>query len=310
MAKPSANSNLDIFLNILNGVDKTYSNLPLRMKMDIERISSSMTQFGPRRMRRAGLGSEFFESRDYRPGVDEIRKIHARLSGRAGRPIVVEKEAEVPHNFFLWRDATSSMNYSSNPENYTKKQASEVMLLAFAKHLARNEEQIGIIDAQGVFRGARVTQSLANQLLGVSVMAGDMPVIARRLPENSTAVLFSDFLVEQDALVQSLGQLNGLGLNGFMVMVLDPQEIDFKFKGHTEFKGMEGEGTKAFKKAESMRIAYHEKMRQHIDGIEKICRSKGFRFIIQRTDQPLHNGLLAIYGLTPNAPAYAPVAAK
>lgn len=309
MGKQSEN-NLDTFLNILHGADKTYSNLPLRMKMDIERISRSLTEFGPRRMRRAGLGSEFFESRDYRPGVDEIRKINARLSGRAGRLIVVEKEAEVPHNFYMWRDSTPSMDYTSNADAYTKKQASEVMLLAFAKHLARNEEQIGIIDAQGVYRGARVTQSLANQLLGVSVMAGDMPIIGRRLPENSTAVLFSDFLVEKDALVKNLSQLNGLGLNGFMVMVLDPQEIDFKFKGHAEFKGMEGEGTKAFKKAESMRVAYQEKMRAHIDGIEAICRTKGFRFIVQRTDQPLHNALLAIYGLTPNAPAYAPVPGK
>lgn len=309
MAKASG-TNLDTFLNILQGVDKTYSNLPLRMKMDIERISRSLTEFGPRRMRSAGLGSEFFESRDYRPGVDEIRKINARLSGRAGRPIVIEKEAEVPHNFFLWRDATSSMNYTSNADAYTKKQASEVMLLAFAKHLARNEEQIGIIDMQGVYRGQRAAQSLANHLMGANVLAGDMPVIARRLPENSTAVLFSDFLVDTSSLVKNLSQLNGLGLNGFMVMVLDPQEIEFKFKGHTEFKGLEGEGTKAFKKAESMRAAYQEKMRAHIDGIERICRMKGFRFIIQRTDQPLHNGLLAIYGLTPNAPAYAPVPGK
>jgi uncharacterized protein (DUF58 family) len=309
MAKASG-TDLDTFLNILQGVDKTYSNLPLRMKMDIERISSSLTEFGPRRMRRAGLGSEFFESRDYRPGVDELRKINARLSGRAGRPVVVEKEAEVPHHFYLWRDSTPSMHYTSKTDLYTKKQASEVMLLAFAKHLARNEEQIGIIDAQGVYRGARAAQSLANQLLGVNVAAGDMPVIGRRLPENSTAVLFSDFLVEKDVLVKNLSQLGGLGLNGCMVMVLDPQEIDFRFKGHAEFKGLEGEGTKAFKKAESMRAAYQEKMRAHINDVEKICRMKGFRFIIQRTDQPLHNGLLAIYGLTPNAPAYAPVPGK
>jgi len=44
-------------------------------------------------------------------------------------------------------------------------------------------------------------------------------------------------------------------------------------------------------------------LEDHIRQIEKLCKAKGFKFILQRTDEPLHNGLLAIYGLSPKAPA-------
>jgi uncharacterized protein (DUF58 family) len=132
-----------------------------------------------------------------------------------------------------------------------------------------------------------------------------MPSVARKLPQHSTAVLFSDFMMDHDELLRGISQISGIGLKGYLVMTLDPQEIDFKFKGHVEFHGLEGEGKERFKKAESMRAAYQQKMREHLQQIEAICKAKGFKLIVQRTDEPLHNALMAIYGLRPNAPAHA-----
>jgi uncharacterized protein (DUF58 family) len=295
---------LDSFVRLLSGVDDTYRRLPLNMRLQVEKISQGLTEFGPRKLQRRGAGTEFFESRDFRPDVDEPRKINARLSGRAGKPVVVEKEAEIRQHFYLWRDPSPSMEFNSAAANYTKREAAEIMLLAFAKHLARNEELIGILDRRGTYRGGKASDSLTNHLLDVNIVTGnEMPSPARRLPQNSTAVLFSDFLMDHDTLLKGLSELNGTGLKGYLVMTLDPQEIDFKYKGHVEFDGLEGEGKERFKKAESMKAAYQEKMREHIDGIEKICKAKGFKLILQRTDEPLHNALLSIYGLRPSTPA-------
>jgi uncharacterized protein (DUF58 family) len=294
------------FFGLLAGADATYSKIPQRMRLQIDKISQGLSEYGPRKLRRRGPGTEFFESRDFRPDSDDPRRINARLSARAGKPVVIEKEAEIRQHFYLWRDSSGSMEYASQKDGYSKKQASEIMLLAFARHLARNEELIGILDRKGAYRGGKAQESVARKLLDVTIIAGDMPFPARKLPRHSTAVLFSDFLMDKEALVKGLDQLSGVGLKGFMVMVLDPEELDFNFKGHVEFEGLEGEGREKFKKAEAMKAAYQAKIKAHIDDVKGLCEAKGFRFILQRTDEPLHKGLLAIYGLSPDKPAHSP----
>jgi uncharacterized protein (DUF58 family) len=293
---------LNTLFGLLAGVDDTYGKLPINLKLEIEKISQGLTEFGPRKLQRSGPGTEYFESRDFRPEVDELKSINARLSAKFGRDIVVEKEAEIRQHFYLWRDATPSMNYASEGAHCTKKQASEIMLLAFAKHLAKNEELIGVLGNKGAFRGGKAPQSIAGQLMNVNIVTGDMPEMNRRLPRNSTVVMFSDFFMDLDDLKKSLLQLHGSSLRGYMVMVLDPEEIDFTFKGHVEFEGLEGEGKKRDTKAETLKEQYQEKMRQHIDNLQELARAKGFRFILQRTDEPLHDALLSIYGISSKSP--------
>lgn len=291
------NTRIEALFNLLAGADETYANLPISMALEIEKVAQGLPEFGPRKLSRRGIGTEFFESRDFRPDSDDPRKINARLSGRVGRPIIVEKEAEISQHIYLWRDPSPSMEYNG------KKQASEIMMLAFAKHLAKNEERIGIIDSKGAFRGGRASQWLSEQMLDtVTVVTGrDFPVVTQKIPLNSTAALFSDFLMDPDELKDGLNHLAGLGLGGYLVMILDPEELDFTFKGHAEFRGMEGEGKAVFKRAESLRNAYLEKMEHHINSIYELGRAKGFKLIIQRTDEPLHIGLLEIYGMHPSS---------
>lgn len=289
---------LTTLYNLLAEVDLSYEHLPQRMRLEIEKISQGMSEFGPRKLGRRGQGMEFFEARDFRPDSDDPKHIHARLSARRGRNVVVENEAEIMQHIYLWRDPSASMDYKSAEEVYSKKQAAEIMLLSLAKHLSKNEELVGILDKKGGFRGGKAAQAIAHQLLDVSVISGDVPNLERKLPANSTVVMFSDFLMDKQELINTLGEIQGNKLSGYLVMVVDPNEISFDFKGHIRFNGLEGEGSKSFKKAESMKAEYHKKMAAHIEWVADIAREKGFDFILQKTDEPLHEGLLALYGLS------------
>jgi len=291
---------LSRLFNLLAAVDKTYRRMPLNLRLEIEKISQGLAEYGPRKLRRRGTGTEFYESRDFRKGVDEYRQINPRLSAKEGKPIVVEKEAEIRQHFYLWRDSSASMHFASAGTRFTKKESSEIMLIALAKHLAKNEELIGILDLKGTYRGGKAGDILADHMMDVSIITGNMPVMGRKLPRNSTVVLFSDFM-DLKELETGLKQINGSGLKGYMIMVLDKQELDFNYRGHVEFEGMEGEGRERFKKAETMQDAYKKRMTQHINEVEKLCKAKGFTLIVQRTDKPLHNALMALYGLTPKA---------
>lgn len=283
---------------MLGEVDKTYGRVPEDMILQIEKLNRILCDFGPRLLRRRGAGMEFFDTRDFQPESDDPRRINVPLSQRAGRPIVIEKEAEVMQNIYLWRDSTDSMSYSSLNNGQTKKQAAEVMLLALARHLAANEEQIGILGQKEIYRGGKAHQKIAGQLMDVTIVAGDVPVPSRRLPRNSTAVLFGDFHTEPETLARSLDQLKNMGVRGYVVRVLDPNEIDFNYSGPTAFNGLEGEGRIEFQDAAKVRDAYRKAIKDDIDAVRKVAEEKGFRFILQRTDQPLENGLIKIYELS------------
>jgi len=287
---------------VLSRADTTYSKLPDRLKLQVEELVRGLAQYGPRKIPRKGAGMEFLEPRDFHPDKDEIKDINFRMSARAGRNIVLDKESEIRQHFYLWRKGSGTMNFSSDPKQLsTKKEAAEVMLLAFAKHLARNEELIGVLDKQGTYTGGRAPGNVAYHLQDVNIITGDVPNLHRKLPKNSTVVLFSDFFDDASELVNALDRLTGQGLRGYMVMTLDPQELDFdKYKGRTKFKGLSGEATKKFGKAEAERENYKFRMGQYINWVEKLATHKGYKLIIQRTDQPLSNALLQIYGLRPN----------
>lgn len=293
--------NVDNLDTVLSRADHTYSKLPQRLRLQVEELVRGLAQYGPRKLNRKGAGMEFIEARDFHPDKDEVKDINWRMSARAGKNIVVEKEAEVRQHFYLWRKGGGSANYSSNPKVLpTVKEATEVMLLAFAKHLARNDELIGVMDRKGTYTGGRVPGNVAHHLQDVNILTGDVPNLHRKLPRNSTVVLFSDFLEDDpSSLVDALDNLQGQGLRGFMVMTLDPEVLEFKkHKGHLEFQDMRNGGiTKEFSKAESLQNEYVHRIGQYVNWVQKLARNAGYKFILQRTDQPLSNALLQIYGL-------------
>src|SRR6185295_17545044 len=133
MGNPARNNgkNSSSIYSLLASADSTYSMLPPNMRLEIEKISRGLMEFGPRKLRRPGLGTEFYEARPYRPGYDN-KEPNAKLSWRAGKPIVVEQEAEIRQHFYLWRDPSNSMTYKSRPGLFNPKESSEIMLLALA----------------------------------------------------------------------------------------------------------------------------------------------------------------------------------
>lgn len=271
-----------------------------------------LAEIGPRLLGRAGTGMEFFDQRDFNPETDELRAINARLSARAGidhytgeeRKIVVVKEAEIRQHVYLWRDATESMEFGSG--RMTKKQASEIMLLAIARHLARNEDMVGIMDAKGVYRGSGAQNLIAKQIFNVSVIAGDMPEVRRKLPRNSSGIIFTDAMMAPEDFANRIEPLVRQGLDLYVVLVLDPQEIDFNYDGHFEFQGLEGDGTIAFSIAKDERAAYHKRMDEHMRAIQDICTARRVKLMLQRTDEPLENALLSIYGVRPRTFDFTP----
>lgn len=300
--KSTSRPKLSDFNEAMSRADDVFDLLPIRLQMEVDRISLGLPEYGPRKLMRKGPGMDFFEAREFMPDLDDPRKINARLSARMDTPMVIDKEAEIRQHFYLWRDSSPSMEFASHDAPYSKKEAAEIMMLALAKHLAKNEEMIGILDRPGSYRGGHASDIMAEHLADHTVLSADMPFVERELPKHSNAILFSDFMTDPEVIREGLSHLEGIDLKGALVFVLDPLEIEFAYEGHIEFEGAEGEGEMKFKKAETKKDQFQEALADHINKIKEIAAEKNFEVIVQRTDEPLENALYILYGLDNHKP--------
>lgn len=299
------NTKLEGLARLLAEADKTYASLPPNLKLEVQKVTRGLPEFGPRLLRRAGPGMEFYESRDFNPEIHERRHINARLSARAGRDIVTIKEAEIRQHVYFWRKGTQSMEYGSG--EHTKKSAAEIMMIAMARHLARNEDMIGVMDGKGAWRGGNAHQNVVRHLYNVGILTGDEPELKRRLPRNSIGVVFDDgimaqigqeILTSKDSLARFEKKLDAMvrpDLDLYLVMVVDPQEIDFNFDGFSKFNGLAGDGTMDFNIAAEFREAYRKGAVDYIQKIQKSCADRKINFILHRTDDPYERAILSIY---------------
>ncbi len=289
---------------LLAKADEVRRELPLHLRPEIDDISKGLPQYGPRFLRRKGPGTQLFDIREYDPSSDDPRSIHAKHSRKRDKLMVVEKEAEIHHHFYMWRDASASMDWKSEKAPYTPKDAAEIMMLALAKHFTKNQEKTGLIESGALSGTGNAAEWLATQL-GRIDSTHDAPQLEKKLVLDSSALLFSDFLGDPQRLSDTLDLLQARRISGWVFMMEDPQIFDFSFKGDTLFEGLEGEQEIKFDKADSpsLRKNYQLALKERITLIEQIATDKGFAFILQRTDEPLHLGLQAMYGMAPNVPA-------
>lgn len=303
------NPQIDNIVDILAKADETYAAIPHDAKLALEKVVSGMPEFGPRKLRQKGPGYEFYEARPFREGVDDPRMLSARLSARHGRRIAVERQAEKRQPVFLWRKGYGSTTISYDPSRWTKKNYMEIALLACAMSITKNEDMIGALEGEKTFRSGSAATKIASQFYDVNVIPGNMPVINRKVPVDSTAILMSDFFArpeEQAEMEKAFDDLAGRGINGTVCMVVDPAEVDFDiFKGHTRFHGKQGEKVYDAKKADALRPEFNKAVNKYIDWVENLARSNGYNFILQRTDEDPRDLVLKIFGVSPEGPAPA-----
>jgi uncharacterized protein (DUF58 family) len=287
--------------DLISEAEDVFGKVTPGMRLEIERMKASL-RAGQRHTRKAGPGVDILGPDTFESGVHERKQISAKLSMKfEDREIVVERERESSRRFGLYVDMSGSMDYKSAGRAFTKKQAALIKALVLAADLGVHEDSVAIA-TEGRFlqSGRRMMQSVAGAFSNhlAIVGTGDIPDLHRVFRRGDSIVWFSDFLPSDDEkLLQFLDEIEQRGLHGFLVMVLDPSELAFEFKGNTEFRGKEGEkslsgeSSKVFDRAESIRAQYLEAMRARIRWVSAQCESRGFTFVLQPTHKPLEDAI-------------------
>lgn len=266
---------------------------------EAERIASTIAQ-GVHGRRRTGSGESFWQFRRYREG-DPATAVDWRHSARSSHLFVREIEHEASQSIWIWRDASPSMNYSSEPELQSKKDRASVLALALASLLVQGGENVAILGTgMTPISGRAAQRRVAHELLDAPMEknkdATDSLPPAEKLPRFGQVVLFSDFLSPVEEIAARIRGYASDGIRGHLVQILDPAEEDLPFTGRIEFEGVEDDTRLMVGRAERLRKTYYEKLMLHRQGLMDAAQTVNFTFAVHRTDRAPHSALLALYG--------------
>jgi len=252
--------------------------------------------------RRAGTGETFWQFRRYQSG-DAAAAIDWRRSARGRHIFVREKELEAAQNIWLWCDGSPSMHYG-RPE---KAERAAILTLASAILLLRAGERVAL-SGGGADRKRRPTATVDGLAESLSrTVAGDSatPALPRaeQVPRHARLLLFSDFLIETDALNNLVMTCRRRGIGGALVQVIDGSEEDLPFSGRVRFDGLENEGSVTIGRVASVRDDYRHQFTAWRNSLRDLSVRSGWPLIVHRTDRAPQNALLAIAGALTAGPS-------
>jgi uncharacterized protein (DUF58 family) len=190
-----------------------------------------------------GFAIEFAQHREYTIG-DDPRHLDWKVLGRTDRYYI--KQYEQDTNF----DGSESMNYGSGKITKLHYAKSLAACLAYLVLLQRDAVALAVFDTQtrehiprtdnlGKIHHImnRLAAFEATEQTNLGVGMADLSRIAKA---KGIVIVLSDLFDDEEGFERGLQQLRFSGHEVIVFHVLDPEEIEFSFKGRVEFIGMEG----------------------------------------------------------------------
>ena len=198
--------------------------------------------------RRAGVGLQHLDHRDYVPG-DDVRHIDWQLTARRQRPILRQFEAETSGDWFLLLDASSSMVAAGATRWHGAVRATAAMafaLLELGNRVALVAFADEVVAECPVGRGASHFPTIARTLRGLHPAErgarSNLAACARRIRGTASGFVISDFLGPAD-LRPGLAALRERCVRLHALLVEDPRELRLAGDGPRELLDVESGAT-------------------------------------------------------------------
>lgn len=240
--------------------------------LDAKRLAASAP--GVHGRRRSGQGEDFWQYRDHR-AEDGARLVDWRRSARGDRFYVREHEREAAQTAWFWIDPDAGFNWTSDATRPTKLHRARTIALALAILLARGGERVGAL-GHPPRAGARAVDRLAIDFVAPRREAAP--------PSNACVVFISDFYAPIESWRERLLTCARGGASGALVMIADPAEEDFPFRGRTLFQAPGNGGDVLIGRAEAAQATYAERLASHRRELRALGAELGFPALLHRTD--------------------------
>ena len=196
-----------------------------------------------------GFSVEFSEHRKYVPG-DDPKDIDWSLYAKTDKYYVKKFEAETNMNGYLVMDLSQSMGYTFRQE-LTKFDYSICLAAALCYLMIHQQDPVGLITFDEAIRDSIKPKSKRTQLgtilsalsrlkpAGTTDVGKSLMQVAAMLKHSGLVMIFSDLLVDVEAVLSSLRSLRHGGHDVILFHVLDEAEVHFPFEGLMELEDPE-----------------------------------------------------------------------
>ncbi|MEE9603577.1 MAG: DUF58 domain-containing protein, partial [Thermoguttaceae bacterium] len=244
-----------------------------------------------------GFSVEFAEHREYAPG-DDLRYLDWKVFGRTDKYHLKQFEQETNLVCYLLLDISESMRYRSADAAMSKFEYAQCLAAALAYLVLHQQDSVGMVTFDNEIRALvrpGSNPSHIKQLIQVMEQSTTErktttgPIfheLAQRLKKRGIIVVISDLFDDVDSMMAGLKHLRHRRHEVILMHVLDPAELDFRFRQTTLFKGLE-QLPDVLLEPRSLRKAYLEEFGRFIHHIKRGCRMNRIDYVPIRTDQPL-----------------------
>lgn len=247
--------------------------------------------------RRAGIGLQHLDHRDYVPG-DEVRHIDWRQTARRQRPIVRQFEAETSGDWFLMLDASSSMAIGDGSKWRAAVRATAAMafaLLELGHRVAVVAFASDVIAEAPPGRGARhypsVVRTLRSLHPAVNGARSNLASCVRRLRGTASAFVVSDFLGPSD-LRPDLAALRERCVLLHALQTCDSNELRLPGQGPIELYDVETGATLNSETGATVESAARSAHDEQVKRLQRFATRSGIAFTTWDVARPWQRVLL------------------
>jgi uncharacterized protein (DUF58 family) len=256
-----------------------------------------------------GFSVEFTQHREYVPG-DDTRHLDWKVLGRTDRYYLKQYEQETNYVAHLLLDGSQSMRFAGRRDRGSKRSKpgiskfdyARVMTACLAYLILHQRDAVSLNLFDGAVRNhiprtanlasihnIMTTLAKFNPTEGTDV-AGVLHQIAITQRRRGLVILISDLFDDEQKILDGIQHLRFGGHEVIVFHVLDPDELDFPFKGMVEFEGLEATG-KMMTRPSDIRKSYLREMQAFRDRIREGCERNSTHYVLVNTGNPLHEVL-------------------
>lgn len=273
------------------------SNLQIFARQVVEGFCS-----GLHRSPHKGFSVEFKQHRQYVPG-DEIRHIDWRVFGRSDRFYIREYEEETNLRATLILDRSGSMGYGSG--NLNKFQYATRLAACLAYLMLQQSDSVGMVTFDSHIRRYIPPRSRVSHLkvlidelqqgeVGGETELGDVfHDLVPKLHRRGLLVILSDCFGDVTSFLKAMAHFRHAYHEILVFQIWDRDELEFNFKGWTQFECLERAGIKHMLDPVLLRRAYLDNVAKFRDELTRGCRRHKIDLVPFCTDQPYSEALAA-----------------
>ena len=270
--------------------------LSLRARLVVEGYVSGM-----HRSPYHGFSVEFAEHRHYAPG-DDVKHMDWKVYGRTDKLYVKQYEEETNLTCMLVVDCSESMGYKSDPAGLSKHEYGATAAAAIAYLALHQQDAVGLATFDdSISRFMRPSNNPAHwktlihemeQNLGPrkTSLRSVLSDLAERVQRRTLIVLVSDLFDNPTRIVQGLRKLRYRKHEVIILQIMDPQELEFSFRGPVLFEGLEQAG-RLFTDAGGLRGRYQEEVDKFLATVRRACRNMRIDYSVFDTSKSLDASL-------------------